>query len=643
MPFRGSSCTLLCSHVKFHGSGASFGAELDGYKFFQEIEGMMNVEDLQKIIEATVKSLMAAQVPTGGKGGGRMGSLDERYFRRVDKLAAGNWKEFHFQFMTAVGAANDKIRGILDDIARAGKEPDWTEIFDGFDQEDITKYSGEVYAALSGLVTGEAMTIVKGVTTGDGFLVWSKMVGRYDPKTPAKALMAMMGVMQPKKVKDVRELPAAIEEWEVKVKTLKLEHNTEIQEQVKVALLTSMLPSDYQDYVFQHAGAAKYDEIRDRVIAVAVNRASLHKPKPMEVDWVRGYDDWGEEQWDTENQDEETAEVDHVGELCRRCSGMGHYARECPTPKGKGKGKGAQKGGWRNSDYGKGKGVDYGKGKGKGASKGGGKGPFAGQCWQCGQPGHRAAECKQNKEADNGQRMQVDAVEGVRYEVGGIWEIAHVTAEEHQSNKWETVKSRKGIAKQKPVPRGVTLGDYLKPRIATVENRFSALSVTDEEYEPKYVHTTSSNFIGTVGAASRGRWRKTGSGEITVDSAAEESVCPKVWEEQYKMHKPARWMKFVNASGGIMNHYGEKTATFRTGTEGNIMSLGFQVSDVKKPLAAVWRTAEKGNKVQFGPAEEDNFIVNVATGNKVMMKRRGGSYVIPADFVVEEPGFHRPV
>jgi hypothetical protein len=92
-----------------------------------------------------------------------------------------------------------------------------------------------------------------------------------------------------------------------------------------------------------------------------------------------------------------------------------------------------------------------------------------------------------------------------------------------------------------------------------------------------------------------------------------------------------------------MNHYGEKTATFTTGSGANVMSLGFQVSDVRKPLAAVWRIAEKGNKIQFGPDDQDNFIMNIATGSKVMMKRRGGSYVIPADFVVEEPGFHRPV
>ena len=47
-------------------------------------------------------------------------------------------------------------------------------------------------------------------------------------------------------------------------------------------------------------------------------------------------------------------------------------------------------------------------------------------------------------------------------------------------------------------------------------------------------------------------------------------------------------MKFVNAG-----HYGEKTATFKAGLEQGVMSLGFQVSDVQKPLAAVWRIAEK--------------------------------------------------
>ena len=73
------------------------------------------------------------------------------------------------------------------------------------------------------------------------------------------------------------------------------------------------------------------------------------------------------------------------------------------------------------------------------------------------------------------------------------------------------------------------------------------------------------------------------------------------------------------------------------------MSLGFQVADVKKPLVAVKRIVEKGNVVSFGPKEEDNFIRNVESGKKINMVHKGGSYVIEADYVMQEPGFPRPV
>ena len=63
------------------------------------------------------------------------------------------------------------------------------------------------------------------------------------------------------------------------------------------------------------------------------------------------------------------------------------------------------------------------------------------------------------------------------------------------------------------------------------------------------------------------------------------------------------------------------------------MSLGFQVASVKKPLIAVKRIVEKGNVVQFGSRDEDNFILNVDTGDKVMLKPNGkGSFVMEVKF-----------
>ena len=51
-------------------------------------------------------------------------------------------------------------------------------------------------------------------------------------------------------------------------------------------------------------------------------------------------------------------------------------------------------------------------------------------------------------------------------------------------------------------------------------------------------------------------FRPAGAGEITVDSG--ESVRPKIWGKAYPLRDLARRLKFMNASGGSINHYGQK-------------------------------------------------------------------------------------
>ena len=46
--------------------------------------------------------------------------------------------------------------------------------------------------------------------------------------------------------------------------------------------------------------------------------------------------------------------------------------------------------------------------------------------------------------------------------------------------------------------------------------------------------------------------------EITVDSGAEESVCPWDWGSQFETKPVDKWMNFKNASGGFIEHYGKR-------------------------------------------------------------------------------------
>ena len=102
----------------------------------------------------------------------------------------------------------------------------------------------------------------------------------------------------------------------------------------------------------------------------------------------------------------------------------------------------------------------------------------------------------------------------------------------------------------------------------------------------KVENTRPSVFVGQVAGS-----RSTGAGEITIDSAAEESVYPAEWQRHFgtKPVGPGGEMKFRIASGGAMRHYGSSLASFtaKDGQEDRMMGLEFPVPDVRKPLAAV--------------------------------------------------------
>ena len=121
----------------------------------------------------------------------------------------------------------------------------------------------------------------------------------------------------------------------------------------------------------------------------------------------------------------------------------------------------------------------------------------------------------------------------------------------------------------------------------------------------------------------------TGKGEGEHVSSCGGACCKGGFVKATTRRKRRQWRKFEDI-GDIEVCTVDKVEK----REAKVMSVAFQVADVKKPLIAAKRITEKGNHVMFGPQEGDNYILNEETEDKLMLKPRGrGSYVMEVRFL----------
>ena len=588
--------------------------------------------------------------------------LQKRY-AQVDKLSGQeDWREWHFRFLVATRAFAPTIVKLLEAVQALDlSEADTTSVEGGVQPGDVAQLrqsSGEIFNVLILWTKGEANQLVRSVDDSNGYVAWKRLYDRYNPRTPASLTAAWRDVVRPKKVRDLREIGKALDAWEGKVYLLRREHGPgeEPTPGLKAALLLEMLPESVQMTVAQGipAGKLDYDALKAKVKMMASVQMDLSTPKPMDVGELQAEYGGGWEQdagaWE---------EVEAVGKgkgrgpmfgSCWVCGGP-HFAHECPQ-----NGKGAK--GGKGGTKGAGRGESANKGKGKGKTRA----PMFGSCWTCG-GAHFQADCPQGEQkgAQNkgggkskGKGKFVREVdenheEEEQHEVDSVYECWNifgldafpVLKKERRPGRWV----RKEPSKIEVKNRFAELMDIDQVEEETGENDVTTgQNCHKREYSAagESCHVGENCRMGEDGdwiqaVAEDARGLAATQGEIVIDSGAAESVCPWNWAETFPV-KEVPWgekRQFRNASGGKMEHYGERRVRCSVKGMEAPVSMLFQVSDAKNPLASVARITEKGNIVQFGPEEGDNYIFNPDTEEKVMLRRKGRKFVLDVNFLAD--------
>ena len=115
----------------------------------------------------------SGQGGSGGRDHGPRRKIDTKMMRIRDFSGeTAHWEAWVHSFKSAIRSACPAALQTMEEVEKSSY--DGTD--DNLDEvEDVDKMSGELYDILSQYCTGEALSVIKGVTSFQGFLAWQKL------------------------------------------------------------------------------------------------------------------------------------------------------------------------------------------------------------------------------------------------------------------------------------------------------------------------------------------------------------------------------------------------------------------------------------------------------------------------------------
>ena len=142
---------------------------------------------------------------------------------------------------------------------------------------------------------------------------------------------------------------------------------------------------------------------------------------------------------------------------------------------------------------------------------------------------------------------------------------------EEPEEPWKVVTNSRRIQGVESKPKGIAMG--LTFQVTSVNKPLLAVKrVTEKGNHVSFGPQPEDNFIVNKVTGDKIMLRPNGKGSylmdvnfengaktaITLDSGAEESVCPKSWGSQFGIQNADRWLNFKGANGSKIEHYGQR-------------------------------------------------------------------------------------